>query len=53
MWQGGSDWCVKPVHSAHMAAAIPGATLTTLEGEGHLTMAWRRGADILVKVAGK
>lgn len=50
MWQGGTDWCVKPVHSQYMAAAIPHATLRTLEGEGHLTMAWRRGAEILAEV---
>ena len=36
IWCGGSDPVVGPNHAAYLAATIPGATLVSYPGEGHL-----------------
>jgi pimeloyl-ACP methyl ester carboxylesterase len=42
IWQGAEDLMVPQHHAPWLAAAIPGAELHVLDGEGHLTLGQRR-----------
>jgi pimeloyl-ACP methyl ester carboxylesterase len=46
VWHGEADAMVPPQHGRHLAAAIPGATLRTFPGEGHVDM-FRHGPEVL------
>ena len=47
VWQGSDDLMVPLAHGRWLAAAIPGATARLQEGDGHLSIAIGRAAEIV------
>jgi len=47
VWQGSDDLMVPLAHGEWLAAAIPGATARLQEGDGHLSIAIGRAAEIV------
>jgi pimeloyl-ACP methyl ester carboxylesterase len=50
LWQGALDVNVPVQHARHLASVIPGAELTVLPDEAHLSLAFRHGVTFAAQL---